>query len=787
MGSPQQPSLSIAMIDEMIPSTSSISSPTVQRKNHHGFKPENPKGGSKTELKVHPKTTRRRSSVPRRGVIWMRALLICVVFLWIGVQFWITAPLTRHTSSLPLHAPKESAIGHTLLEGINAFISTLAFWFLPWNSVSRDKSGSPEHDILTYEQQEQQRIESDYVFIFNVLLCINMLSMIPSIVRWYSSKNVTYCESSSLDKDSELVIDNRQQNEQRLKNHDKQQQQLNDQQQRIIHQKLFYQTYLPPYLLATSADWLQGPYKYALYSSYGYTQRDIAHLFVVGYGSGMVLGSIVGGLADGYGRKRLCLCYCVAYALSVTCTHCRDYYVLLLGRVGGGVGTSLLFSVFESWLIGAHVESGLVGQKAGEGGGEKWLAESFSVGMYGSSLVAIASGVLANYIVGKSGKMRPLRFNDGLFHGATEDVLLGDEKTSLYFGGYIAAFDSCLPILMCCAALITILWEENYGESHLPEKQLDSIPATHKMNEPQPIDTENGVDIVTRKLDYGYLKKHSSIHKMDDDELVSNVTLQEVESQTNGHPPVPKTLHHHHEQQHKDGMFATLWNGMGTVWRSPRILMCCIIGSFFEGAMYIFIFLWTPALTSIQRTIQLRADNSKGEDTAKLLSKDSHGDVDELPFGWIFSTFMVCCMLGTITFSHLSNAGVSASRSLVWILALSALSCVAMAVPFTVHSNNSSGAHTVQYAGMLLYEFCIGAYYPAMGTVKGTIVPEDQRAAIYNVFRLPLNLMVLLYLVGDFDTASSFLANAAMLVFACFLQNRMVRGMDHLQSQGREL
>lgn len=196
-------------------------------------------------------------------------------------------------------------------------------------------------------------------------------------------------------------------------------------------------------------------------------------------------------------------------------------------------------------------------------------------------------------------------------------------------------------------------------------------------------------------------------------------------------------------------------------------------------ARYIFIFLWTPALTSIQRTIQRR--DSK-EDTPQSIIIDSHGDVDELPFGWIFSSFMVCCMLGTITFSHLSNAGVSASKSLVWILTLSAFSCIAMAVPFSIQSNGRSGALTVQYAGMLLYEFCIGAYYPAMGTVKGTIVPEDQRAAIYNVFRLPLNLLVLLYLVGDFDTAASFFAIAIMLFVAAYLQQRLVSGAVHLRT-----
>jgi hypothetical protein len=69
-----------------------------------------------------------------------------------------------------------------------------------------------------------------------------------------------------------------------------------------------------------------------------------------------------------------------------------------------------------------------------------------------------------------------------------------------------------------------------------------------------------------------------------------------------------------------------------------------------------------------------------------------------------------------------------------------------------------------------------------MGTVKGTIVPEDQRAAIYNVFRLPLNLLVLLYLVGDFDTAASFFANAIMLFVAAYLQQRLVSGAVHLRT-----
>ncbi len=56
----------------------------------------------------------------------------------------------------------------------------------------------------------------------------------------------------------------------------------------------------------------------------------------------------------------------------------------------------------------------------------------------------------------------------------------------------------------------------------------------------------------------------------------------------------------------------------------------------------------------------------------------------------------------------------------------------------------------------LLFEFCIGAYYPAMGTVKGTIVPEDQRAAIYNVFRFPMNGLVLVSLIWNLPYGLSF-------------------------------
>ena len=46
-----------------------------------------------------------------------------------------------------------------------------------------------------------------------------------------------------------------------------------------------------PFLLAMGGDWLQGAYVYALYQNYGYSQQEIALLFVMGFGSAMIFGS----------------------------------------------------------------------------------------------------------------------------------------------------------------------------------------------------------------------------------------------------------------------------------------------------------------------------------------------------------------------------------------------------------------------------------------------------------------------------------------------------------------
>ena len=56
-----------------------------------------------------------------------------------------------------------------------------------------------------------------------------------------------------------------------------------------------------------------------------------------------------------------------------------------------GRATSLLFSTFESWLVGEHFKRGYE---------DTWLSEIFSKAVFlGNGLTAIASGLIGNMLV----------------------------------------------------------------------------------------------------------------------------------------------------------------------------------------------------------------------------------------------------------------------------------------------------------------------------------------------------------------------------------------------------
>lgn len=189
----------------------------------------------------------------------------------------------------------------------------------------------------------------------------------------------------------------------------------------------FQTYYLSAFLLAMFADWLQGPYIYELYISYGFNKAHVAELFLFGYASSMLCGTWIGGLADKYGRRNMCLLYCACYGASCVTKLFPDYYVLLIGRGLSGISTSLLFSVFESWMVCEHHKLGY---------DSALLADTFSKATFGNGVVAVTAGLIANMAA-------------GLF-------------------GFSAPFVLAILPLVIVASIVMCFWQENHGNQSAP-------------------------------------------------------------------------------------------------------------------------------------------------------------------------------------------------------------------------------------------------------------------------------------------------------------------------------
>lgn len=199
--------------------------------------------------------------------------------------------------------------------------------------------------------------------------------------------------------------------------------------------------YLAVWAPAIMADWFQGPYVYALYASYGFSGSEIAELFVAGFGASMVFGTLVGSLSDSWGRKRCAVLYCVLYIVSCMTKHSSNYAWLMLGRVTGGIATSLLFSTFECWMVAEHC-----GRRGFSGNLLRYMFGCMFFVMY---LTAIIAGVVAQ----AAADSVPLTSG-----------LAGYE--TLHYGGYTAPFDLSILVLVGTIPLICFLWEENYGDAN---------------------------------------------------------------------------------------------------------------------------------------------------------------------------------------------------------------------------------------------------------------------------------------------------------------------------------
>src|SRR6186713_1781503 len=116
----------------------------------------------------------------------------------------------------------------------------------------------------------------------------------------------------------------------------------------------------------------------------------VAALFLVGFLAGGISASFIGALADRYGRRRACMSFCILYSLSALTILSNHIAILFLGRVLGGVSATLLYSVFESWMV-TEFNRVLPDEPAST------MSGIFSTMTTLNSVIAIAAGVLAEW------------------------------------------------------------------------------------------------------------------------------------------------------------------------------------------------------------------------------------------------------------------------------------------------------------------------------------------------------------------------------------------------------
>ncbi|KAF4920073.1 Molybdate-anion transporter [Colletotrichum viniferum] len=188
----------------------------------------------------------------------------------------------------------------------------------------------------------------------------------------------------------------------------------------------FQLDYFPVYALAMAADWLQGPHIYAIYKyEKNIPEKVVAALYAAGFVSGAISASFAGELADRYGRRLACLTYCVSYILTCLTMLSDNLFILFVGRFAGGISTTLLYSVFEAWLITEYHQRGLSQSKLK-------LGAIFGNMTTISSIVAILSGIIGDILVN-------------------------------FLGGRVWPFMASAACSGTAIVLILKSWKENYG------------------------------------------------------------------------------------------------------------------------------------------------------------------------------------------------------------------------------------------------------------------------------------------------------------------------------------
>merc|ERR1712232_137878 len=140
-----------------------------------------------------------------------------------------------------------------------------------------------------------------------------------------------------------------------------------------------------------------------------------------------------------------------------------------------------------------------------------------------------------------------------------------------------------------------------------------------------------------------------------------------------------------------------------------KMLLFGLSNSLFEGAMYSFVFMWVPTMFTVL--------------------KGGH-----LPTGLVFSSLMACISLGGLLFCSMLKV-TSVQMGMVGIFLVGAAGLV---IPIL------STELVPVLVSFFLFEACVDIFQPAAGFVRSKVIPDAVQGSVMNLFRVPLNVLVVI-------------------------------------------
>lgn len=173
----------------------------------------------------------------------------------------------------------------------------------------------------------------------------------------------------------------------------------------------------------------------------------------------------------------------------------------------------------------------------------------------------------------------------------------------------------------------------------------------------------------------------------------------------------------------ESSLYRQFVDGWKLVASDSKILRIGLIQALSEGGTYTFVFMWVPT----------------------LLGMDPPGGV---PTGAVFSALMMAITIGGVCFqpvegffgTRITSKSKAPEISAVFAYVMASMS---MAVPALCLCCTPAGVCFEKVlASFLLIEFCVGLSSPIAGMLRSKYVPDAYQGAIMNIFRLPLNAVV---------------------------------------------